>query len=256
MDTDGSNRRKLTRNDRDEIKPHWHPSGKRFTYVKRMESRDNTELFTMRVRDRKVWRITRTRGLWEWDPAWSPDGRKLAWESEAAGGDGSDIVMRRMPDGEVENVATQDKNSRNVFPSWSKDSERIAYIDFYEEGYLNVAHRRNGRWESDRLHDDPRTKTETVWSPKGGWIAIAVSPPSNPRHRDIYLFPSDGSDPVPLIVEPQDQVPTSWSPDGRFLVYQDNTSGRYDVYVINVSTGRRWQITDHPANDVGGVWRP
>jgi Tol biopolymer transport system component len=57
-----------------------------------------------------------------------------------------------------------------------------------------------------------------IWSRSGKEITFASN---RQGHVDIYTTPADGSgEAKPLVVGPVNKVPTDWSPDGRFLIYQ------------------------------------
>jgi Tol biopolymer transport system component len=49
--------------------------------------------------------------------------------------------------------------------------------------------------------------------------------------RDIWLVPHDSARPMPLLRSPADEVAPALSPDGRWLAYVSNESGRAEVYV-------------------------
>ena len=56
---------------------------------------------------------------------------------------------------------------------------------------------------------------------------------------------------------PADEIHARWSPNGRYLVYASNENAAfYDIYVMNMRTQQRWQLTDHPANDTTPTWSP
>jgi serine/threonine-protein kinase len=63
--------------------------------------------------------------------------------------------------------------------------------------------------------------------------------------RDILMLDAGGSgDVVPLIATPSDEFAPLFSPDGRWLAYVSDESGRYEVYVESVPRGRgRWLVS-------------
>ncbi len=70
-----------------------------------------------------------------------------------------------------------------------------------------------------RLTFDPAIDNNPVWSPDGRSIAFASG---RKGHFDLYRKSSDGSGAEELLyADDRDKTPTSWSPDGKFLLYYD-----------------------------------
>ena len=56
---------------------------------------------------------------------------------------------------------------------------------------------------------------------------------------------------------PADENHASWSPNGRYLAYASNENAAfYNIYVMDMRTKQRWQLTDHSANDTTPTWAP
>jgi eukaryotic-like serine/threonine-protein kinase len=66
-----------------------------------------------------------------------------------------------------------------------------------------------------------------VWSPDGKQIAFFSVPgiPEQGVDQDLYLMPSTGGKPTRLLARPGPQWPDSWSPDGRYLVFEEGPAG-------------------------------
>jgi Tol biopolymer transport system component len=78
------------------------------------------------------------------------------------------------------------------------------------------------------------------WSSDGRSIALVSGSPT-----DIWLLPLAGDKkPVALVQSPSDQMHANFSPDGRFIAYTSNESGRYDVWVETLPpSDRKWPIS-------------
>jgi Tol biopolymer transport system component len=87
------------------------------------------------------------------------------------------------------------------------------------------------------------------WS-KDGHIAFSFGIPS-----DLWLLPvTVGGKPLRLVDSPLDQWHANFSPDGRFIAYTSNESGRYDVYAATLPVADR----TFPISTSGGYeprWR-
>jgi Tol biopolymer transport system component len=62
---------------------------------------------------------------------------------------------------------------------------------------------------------------------------------------DIFTLPASGGEPVPIVHSPFDEVNPRFSPDGHWIAYISNESGRAEVYVIPYpGPGGRWQVSN------------
>ncbi|MGA2344706.1 MAG: protein kinase [Candidatus Sulfotelmatobacter sp.] len=81
------------------------------------------------------------------------------------------------------------------------------------------------------------------WSPDGRYVIGSV--PQESTGEDIWLIPLSGDKkPFKFLGPPSDQIHANFSPDGRFVAYTSNESGRFQVYVqtFPLST-RKWQVS-------------
>ena len=87
-----------------------------------------------------------------------------------------------------------------------------------------------------RLPSDGRSAGPT-WRPDGLEIAFAYS---KAGPFNIFTRPTDGGSPEPLLESPWNQLPTSWSPDGRHLAFTEfNPMTGADIWVLDLATRER-----------------
>jgi Tol biopolymer transport system component len=114
-----------------------------------------------------------------------------------------------------------------AFPAISPDGTRIA-VALGPVGSRDIWTIDVARKTRTRLTFDPANDDQPVWSPDGKTIAFASN---RSGQNKMYVKPADGSDAERLLTE-QPGIPTSWSRDGRFLLF-DTTSP-----VTRVRSGR------------------
>ena len=171
------------------------------------------------------------------NPAWSPDGSQIAFDS---GRDGDrDIYVMNADGSDVRNLT--DESSRNDWrPAWSPDGKRIAFVsDSDHDIYVMNADGSN----ITQLTDSGRN-TYPAWSPNGRKIAFESS---RGRTSDIYVMDADGSNQVNLTYNRtstnySEQHP-SWTPDGRKIAFDTNRDSNFrSSYVMDADGSNVEQI--------------
>ena len=82
------------------------------------------------------------------------------------------------------------------------------------------------------------------WSPDGRYVIASV--PQQSTGDDLWLIPMMSGDkkPFKFLGLPADQIHANFSPDGHFVAYTSNESGRYQVYVQTFPlSDRKWQVS-------------
>jgi Serine/threonine protein kinase len=185
----------------------------------------NQEIYIMNADGSDQRRLTNDPAL-DFTPALSPDGRRIAFTSQRAGG--FDIFVMNA-DGRAQRQLTHftELGLGAIKPSWSPDGTRIAFqseakrIDVYVIGV-------DGKGLV-KLTDDPPGGHSPAWSPDGRKIAY-VSRRQNRGH--IFVMNPDGSDPVELSRNDGGDRSPAWSPDGRRIAFQSNRDGDIEIYVM------------------------
>ncbi len=186
-------------------------------------------------------------------PAWSPDGRKLAFVSRR---DGNSEIYVMNADGSGQENLTQQPAS-DSHPSWSPDGRKLAFVS-----------RRDGNSEIYVMNADgsglrnvtrtPSNDLDPAWSPDGGAIAfvhkvqkkcVPNPPPGIPCNNYetyLYVVNGDGSGLRRLTTHRARLFNPSWSADGNTIQY-----GRYRVQADG--TGQ----TELPRKvPLAGAWSP
>jgi eukaryotic-like serine/threonine-protein kinase len=113
---------------------------------------------------------------------------------------------------------------------WSPDGSRIVFgstrkgvIDLYERSVSGAA-------PETLLWESPESKNAYDWSSDGRWIVFATQSPKTAR--DLWALPMEGEQkPIVVAQTAAEEAYARFSPDGRWIAYQSNESGRNEVYV-------------------------
>jgi tricorn protease len=146
------------------------------------------EILTVPAAKGDVRNLTRTPGVVEREPAWSPDGSWIACFSDESG----EYVLHLIPQsglGPVRKFGLGDPPSFFYAPRWSPDSKKIAYTDKRLNLWcLDVEKGTTRKVDSD-LYEDPSSALDPDWSPDSRWIAYSRFLPNH--LRSVFLFSLD-----------------------------------------------------------------
>jgi Tol biopolymer transport system component len=162
-----------------------------------------------------------------------------------------------------------DKVSRLTFhpdndwsPIWSPDSSHIVYASWRgDTGTFNLfLHRADGTAEPLRLTSSRNSQSPLTWHPDGSMVLFVEQRPDT--GADLMLLPIEkGANgeirpgPTrPLLTVPANQLTGEFSPDGKWLAYTSDESGRSEVFVQPFpGPGGRWQVSTEGAEWI--EWR-
>jgi TolB protein len=168
------------------------------------------------------------RGLFfQTDPAWSPDGRTIAFASRR-GGTFDLYAMNADGTGTRRLTATRDDDGD---PTWSPDGRRIAFARGTPARLFVVdGDGSNAR----RVTDGESEEADPAWSPDGRWLAYSRREPGS-SIRELWLVRPDGSQRRRLTSLAGVAEAPAWSPDGRRLAFSAMVDdARFGVYTVRV----------------------
>ncbi len=180
----------------------------------------------------------------------APDGTRVA--AHRHDGNGGDIWVTDLSRSTTSRF-TFDASQENSSPIWSPDGTRIVYAST-RNGKSGVYQKlANNAGTEERLLESTNTILPVSWSPDGNSIVYEVLDPKT--ENDLWLLPLSGDrKPSPLLHTPFTESHGQISPDGKWLAYYSNETGRAEVYVQPFPGGAgKWQISTS-----GGVfprWR-
>lgn len=166
-------------------------------------------------------------------PAWSPDGRRLAYVSFE--GRQSAIYVQDLASGRRERVASY--QGINGSPAFSPDGRRLA-MSLSKDGNPDVYVLDLSTRQLTRLTDHYAIDTEPAWSPAGDHLVFTSDRGGKPQ---IYRVAATGGPAQRVTFQGDYNAAASYSPDGRSLVMVTREGGRFRVVMTDAQGGaRRW----------------
>ncbi len=164
-------------------------------------------------------------------PRLSPDGRRIAFEVQ--GGASIEIWIADLAAHSAERLTRVGYSDR---PEWTPDGSRVMYVSSRTPKNSLWWQPADGSGTAELVFQAPDEIREGVFTPRGDAVAYRVDTPD--RNRDIYLVPLTGErTPVALLTRVDDDKQPRVSPDGKWLAYVSNESGREEVYVRALANG-------------------
>jgi Tol biopolymer transport system component len=202
-------------------------------------------------------------------PAWSPDGRRLAFKTAQFGSNQLAVINA---DGTGETLLTRTFRFSEGQPAWSPDATKLLYRRTPENPLVQ-----NGdTWVLDiagSAKDPTQPVTQPVllrtgderypsYSPDGTQIAfrgdLDLAEPSG--DEEIYVMNADGTDVRQLTSNADFDSAPSWSPDGKWILFERAPAGTFtpgteaqekDIYVMRADGTDVRRLTDSPGLDEG-----
>jgi Tol biopolymer transport system component len=194
----------------------------------------------------------------DYNPAWSADGTKIAFASNRNAPTGPDIYLMNADGTGEAPLALADKSDEQGSPAWSPDGTKLAFGT--SDGTNPDIHIANVDGSDRRVLTATAWDDHTpAWSPDGTKIAFRSL---RVGYWAIFTIDADDEDDSSVFKVtdndgPYDQEP-NWSPDGSKLVFQNDAGGDYDLLTINPDGSNQQNLIQPPNNatDNQAAWSP
>jgi eukaryotic-like serine/threonine-protein kinase len=261
---DGTGLLQLTEIAAGACQPSWSPDGSQVVFIspclRRADSFENaytdTSLFLINADGTGFKQLTNVPGA-DFEPAWSPDGQRIAFTSIRDGN--KQIYSLDVDSLAVTRLTNLDVNIEHSQPAWAPDGKQIAYMV-----------KRVGTYQVWVMSDTGQENLQLVrsgqslWDYAPGWSADGKLILFNQRRGDsaaprpwlMSVQYADGGNATRLnFPTPIEDV--EYSPDGLWLVYEGrDNEGNRDIYFMTVAGGNRTRLTNDAAVDFDPAWRP
>ena len=196
------------------------------------------EIFTVPAKYGNTRNLTNTSGVHERNSKWSPDGKWIAYISDASGED--EIYMMPQDGSAPGTQLTKNGDTYKYQCYWSPDSKkimwadkklRLQYVDIESKKVTPVA--QASAWEF----------TDYAWSPDCKWIAFAK--PEDSSMTNIYLYSLEKKEAVAVTDGWYSSYDPAFSSDGKFLYFVSDRS-------FNPTLGQT--ELDHVYNDMAKIY--
>src|SRR5438270_6921195 len=193
------------------------------------------EVLTAPAEKGDIRNLTNTSGTMERDPAWSPDGKWVAYFSDESG---EYQLFLKSPDGlgEAKKISLGNPPSFYYQPVWSPDSKKITFTDKrLNLWYVELAKGMPVKIDTD-TYDAPQRTLDPVWSPDSRWIAYSKKLTS--QMHAVFAYSLEQSKSLQLTDGLSDARVPACDQTGQYLYFTASTdvgptTGWLDLSSIN-----------------------
>ena len=188
-------------------------------------------------------------------PAWSPDGKRLAFYSTRGGDDESTLYLMDA-DGRHPQWLAQG-GPGEAYPVWSPDGQSVIYSS---EGRDNIGVYKVDLEGGTKHHLYDQYAALVSYSPDGSQVVLESA---CDNHCDIFVMGANGDDVRRLTFNGLFDVYPAWSPDGGQIAFMSNRDRFFELYVMDADCpalpsgcDHVKRLTDNRDFDGYPVWSP
>ncbi|HEY6074376.1 MAG TPA: hypothetical protein VIV15_13545, partial [Anaerolineales bacterium] len=174
------------------------------------------------------------------DLSLSPDDKRVAFFRVDPDTGNADIWLMDLASGEPSRFTFD--TAVDFAPVWSPDGERIVFASL-REGAPNLFQKMaNGSGQEDPLYRSPLAKLPSDWSRDGRFIICGTVDPKT--RWDLWVLSVGDHKWEAFLQTPANESRAVFSPNGRWVAYESDESGRKEVYVQSFpASGAKWQVS-------------
>lgn len=181
-------------------------------------------------------------------PAWSPDGRWLAYTA----------YRKERPDIYIKDIKQKQPGKviafkgLNTTPAWHPQKSLLS-VTLSKDGNPEIYLLTGSGKIVKRLTDNWGIDTSPTWSPDGKQFAFVSNRAGTPQ---IYVKDIDKKRVRRLTYEGNYNTTPKWSPGGDYIAYSGLANGRFDIFVIGLNGEGPYQLTRYSGDNESPTWAP
>ncbi len=187
-------------------------------------------------------------------PAWSPDGKRIAFYGKYENKKTWSIHTMNS-DGTNKKRITHEKNKWDSMPTWSPDGEKIVFGREYKDS--------DNVWQYEIwIMNWDGSEQKQIKSLSGGGPSfmpdgrLLYHSEYKDKESEISIADIDGKNIIHLTDNETEEWDPKISPDGKQIAYMSKSEGNREIYVMDIDGANKKRLTTNPGSDGGPCWSP
>ncbi len=239
MDFDGFNQRRVTYSDSLKLFPSFGPGDSGIVYTSFIN--ENPDVYRLQLTGGVAEKIVASQGV-DMTPTISPDGQSVAFASSMNGN--MDIYISAIDGSNPQRLTSH--RSIDSSPCWSPDGSQIGFSSS-RTGTPQVYVMNTDGSNQRRITFEGNYNDGAVWSPDGTMIAYSARRQDS-RTFDIRIHELTTGQTYYVTRDVANDEDPAWSPDGRWLAFDSDRGGNYQIYMIRIDGRGMRQLTQQGVN--------
>jgi tricorn protease len=196
------------------------------------------DILTVPAKKGSIRNLTQTTGAAERDPAWSPDGKAIAYFSDAGGE--YELVIADQKGVEKTNIPLGEPLGKTSFfysPTWSPDSQKIVFTDKSLHLYYIVLETKEIVHVDTDTYDHPERSLNPAWSPDSRWLAYTKRLENH--IRAVFLYELESRQATQVTDGMSDATSACFSKDGKYLFFTASSNYGLNTGWLDMSSFER-----------------
>ncbi|MBA3646619.1 MAG: protein kinase [Gemmatimonadaceae bacterium] len=180
-------------------------------------------------------------------PVISPDGKHLA--VSIVSGTQADVWVKQLDRGPSLKLTFEGANS--VYPTWTPDGQHITYESNISGVQDFWTKRSDGSAQAVLQLHMKHDLAEPLWSRDGKWLIVRTSTSTQGTGDILAMRPGTDSVPMPLLTSKFRELSPTLSPDGKWMAYVSEETGRNEIYVVPFpnAASAKWPLSTQGGNE-------
>ena len=207
---------------------------------------NNPQLFAYDTFKRVMVSVYQSAGV-DTQPAWAPDGKRIAFASNPTGQ--YDIYILNLENNQLTQLTNHAAD--DLFPAWSPDGRQIAFTSSRDGNQEIYAAALDGS-PARNLTQNPANDTQPDWFVDQRILFTS----DRDKNREIYMMNADGSGQTNLTRNPANDYDPVGARDLSAIAFTTDRDGNLEIYLMDLEGRSQINLTQYPAQDESPVWSP